>query len=82
MDARAAEAVANALDGSEYLVGDRFTVADVLIGSALGFASPAGFPEALPAPLKAYVARLQERPAYQTAAQRTSELPASKGTSA
>jgi glutathione S-transferase len=75
--ARAAGAVASSLDGSEYLVGDRFTVADVLIGSALAFALPAGFPEALPAPLKEYVARLQERPAYQTAVQRTSEPPAS-----
>jgi glutathione S-transferase len=75
---RAADAVANSLDGSEYLVGDRFTVADVLIGSALGFTSRAGFPETLSAPLKEYVARLQERPAYQTAVQRTSELPASK----
>jgi glutathione S-transferase len=71
----AAEAVANSLDGSEYLVGDRFTVADVLVSSALGFTSRAGFPETLSAPLKQYVARLQERPAYQTAVQRTSELP-------
>jgi len=79
---RAAEAVANSLDGSEYLVGDRFTVADVLISSALGFASRAGFPDALPASLKEYVARLQERPAYQTAVQRTSELPATTEPSA
>jgi glutathione S-transferase len=79
---RAAGAVASSLDGSEYLVGDGFTVADVLIGSALAFALPAGFPEALPAPLREYVARLQERPAYQTAVQRTSEPPASTQPSA
>jgi glutathione S-transferase len=75
---RASEAVASSLDGSEYLVGDRFTVADVLISSALAFTARAGFPEALSAPLKEYVARLQERPAYQTAVRRTSELPSSK----
>jgi glutathione S-transferase len=73
----AADAVASSLDGSEYLVANRFTVADVLVSSALSFTSRAGFPEVLPAPLKAYVARLQERPAYQTAVQRTSELPES-----
>jgi glutathione S-transferase len=79
---KAAEAVASSLDGSDYLVGDRFTVADVLISSALAFTSRAGFPEALSAPLKEYVAHLQERPAYQTAVRRTSELPAGKQPSA
>jgi glutathione S-transferase len=70
----AAAAVASSLGGSEYLVGDRFTVADVLVSSALAFTSRAGFPEALSAPLKEYVGRLQERPAYQAALRRTSEL--------
>jgi glutathione S-transferase len=74
----AADAVAKSLEHREYLVGGRFTVADVLISSALAFTSRAGFPEVLSAPLKEYVGRLQERPAYETAVQRTTELPAGR----
>jgi glutathione S-transferase len=73
--ARAAEAVAQSLDCAEYLVGGRFTVADVLIGSALGFTSRAGFPEVLGPTLNGYLARLEGRPAYQAALKRTSVLP-------
>src|SRR2546421_5357724 len=76
--ATAADAIAKALNGGEFLVGRRLTVADVLISSALGFSSRAGFPEVLAPTLKDYVARLQERPAYQVAIERTSQLPASK----
>ena len=75
--ANAAEAVAQSLDGREFLVGGRFTVADVLVGTALAFTSRAGFPEVLTPTLKDYVAGLQERPAYQAAVERTSQLPAS-----
>jgi glutathione S-transferase len=76
----AAEAVGKSLDGDEYLVGGRFTVADVLVGSALAFTSRAGFPEVLePTPtLTEYVTRLQERSAYQAALSRTAALPSSK----
>ena len=76
--AGAAEGVGKSLDGGEYLVGDRFTVADVLIGSALAFTSRAGFPQVLEPTLTDYVARLQERPAYQAALTVTSALPSSK----
>jgi glutathione S-transferase len=76
--AAAADAVGNSLDSDEFLVGSRFTVADVLVGSALAFTSRAGFPEVLGPTLSAYVTRLQERPAYQAALSRTSELPSSK----
>jgi glutathione S-transferase len=76
--ATAAEAVAQSLDGGQYLVGGRFTVADVLVSSVLGFTSRAGFPEVLVPTLKSYVAQLQERPAYQAAFRRTSELASSK----
>ena len=76
--AAAAEAVGRSLDGAEYLVGSRFTVADVLIGSALAFTSRAGFPEVLGPTVRDYVARLQERPAYQAALSHTSALPSSK----
>ena len=76
--ATAAGAVAKSLesDGSEYLVADRFTVADVLVGTALAFTSRAGFPEVLVPTLEEYVARLQERPAYQAARERTAAPPA------
>ena len=74
--ASAAEAVAQSLGDRDYLVGAGFTVADVLISSALAFASRAGFPEVLAPAATDYVARLRERPAYQRALQRTSKLPA------
>jgi glutathione S-transferase len=75
--ATAAAAVAQTLNGREFLVGGRFTVADVLISSVLGFTSRAGFPEVLVPTLKDYVAGLQQRPAYKAAIERMSQLPAS-----
>jgi glutathione S-transferase len=68
----AASAVADALDGNEFLVGDRFTVADVLIGSVLSFPIRAGFPDILSDSMQDYVGRLSQRPAYQRADARTS----------
>jgi len=50
----------------------------VLISSALAFTSRAGFPQVLGPTLRDYVARLQERPAYQVALSVTSALPSSK----
>jgi glutathione S-transferase len=73
----AANAVANGLDGNEYLVDGRFSVADVLVGTALSFTSRAGFPEVLPQTLVDYVARLAERPAYARARERSSQAPSS-----
>ncbi len=69
------EAVAAALGEDEYLVGTDFTVADVMVGSALAFTMRAGRPDLLPESLQAYVGRLRERPAYQRAFERT-EAPA------
>jgi glutathione S-transferase len=69
----AAAAVAGALGDREYLVGDRLTVADVLVGTALAFTERAGFAEELPANLKGYLARLAARPALQRARERTTE---------
>ena len=68
----AAGAVAEALDGNEYLVGGRFGVADVLIGTTLAFTARVGFAQELPASLGDYLARLAQRPAYQRAVERTS----------
>ena len=67
----AAGAVAGALDGSDYLVGGTFTVADVLVGSTLAFTERIGFADELPANLRAYLARLAERPARRRALERT-----------
>jgi glutathione S-transferase len=66
----AASAVSNALDGGEYLVGERFTVADVLVGSALAFTQRIGFADELPANLRDYMARLTQRPARRRALER------------
>jgi glutathione S-transferase len=68
----AARAVADALNGNQFLVGDRFTVADVLVGSALSWPARAGFADILPDGLRDYVERLSQRPAYQRADARTS----------
>ncbi len=68
-------AVEAALDG-EYLVGDRLTVADVMVSTALNFSARAGFPELLPEALKEYVVGLRERPAFLRAQERVSQLPA------
>lgn len=65
-------AVSSALEGTEYLVAGRFTVADVLVGTALAFTARAGFADELPGNVKEYLARLAQRPAYQRAVERTS----------
>jgi glutathione S-transferase len=69
---RAVGAVSDALGSSEYLLDGGFTVADVLVGSALGFTARVGFADELPSSVRGYLARLQERPAYQRAYARTS----------
>lgn len=62
-------ALDGALDGREYLVGD-FTVADIIVGSALKFTAAIGFAEELPESVRAYVARLEARPAHGRALER------------
>ena len=74
---KAANAVAESLDGGEYLVERSFGVADVLVSTALSFAKRAKFPEPLPPVLDDYLARLFERPAYQRALERASAAPTS-----
>ena len=68
---RAAGAVSGALEGNDYLVGGRFTVADVLVGSALAFTNRIGIADELPENLRAYLERLTQRPARQRAVERT-----------
>jgi glutathione S-transferase len=62
----AAAAVEQALDGNEYLVGDRFSVADLVCGAVLISAKTAGLTDELPN-INAYLARLEARPARQRA---------------
>jgi glutathione S-transferase len=74
---KAANAVAQGLDGDEYLVDGSFGVADVLVSTALSFAKRAKFPEPFPPVLDDYMTTLFERPAYQRALERASAAPAS-----
>jgi glutathione S-transferase len=74
---RAADAVAQALDDHEYLVGGQFGVADVMVSTTLSFAQRSNFPESLPPTLEGYLERLFARPAYQRALERASAAPAS-----
>ncbi|HZU61911.1 MAG TPA: glutathione S-transferase family protein [Solirubrobacteraceae bacterium] len=73
---RAADAVAQSLGADEYLVHQRFGVADVLVSTALSFAQRAKFPEPLPPVLDEYLTRLSERPAYRRARERDAATPA------
>lgn len=65
------EAVAVALGERDHLVGDGFTVADVMVGSALKFTARVGFADELPENLRDYIARLEARPAHERALART-----------
>ena len=62
----AAGAAEGALGDNDYLVGNAFSVADIVVGSVLGFARTGELTE-LPAGLVAYVDRLEARPARQRA---------------
>jgi glutathione S-transferase len=73
---KAADAVAQALDGGEYLVEGQFGVADVLVSTVLSFTKRSKFPEPLPPVLEDYLTRLFERPAYQHALEQASVVPA------
>jgi glutathione S-transferase len=65
--AAAGAVVESALDGHEYIVGDRFSVADVVLGSLMISAKGAGLADTLPNVL-AYIERLEARPARLRAA--------------
>ena len=73
---KAADAVAQRLEGRDYLVEGRFGVADVMVSTALSFAQRANFPEPFAPVLDVYLTRLFERPAYQRALERASAAPA------
>jgi glutathione S-transferase len=65
------EVLAAALGEDGHLLGEPFTVADIMVGSALKFTARIGFAEELPEHLRAYMARLEARPAYERALART-----------
>ncbi len=58
----AAHAVEQALEGHGYLVGDRFSVADLVCGAVLIFGKSARLTDNLP-DITGYLARLEARPA-------------------
>jgi len=62
----AAGVVEEALGDDDYLVGNSFSVADIVVGSVLGFART-GELTGLPAGIAPYVDRLEARPARQRA---------------
>jgi len=64
--AKAGKAVADVLDGCDYLVGNAFTIADVVMGGVLDSARQYDLLPDLPA-LQAYLARLDSRAAKQRA---------------
>lgn len=63
---KVADVLAKALAGKQYLLGDSFTAADVMVGSTLAWGSFMGLLEGQPV-LQEYVQRLIARPAYQRA---------------
>lgn len=64
--AATAGVIESALGDADYLVADSFSVADIIVGSVLGFARTAELTE-LPAGIVPYVDRLYERPARERA---------------
>jgi len=62
----AAAVVEDALDGADYLVGSRFTVADLVCGAVLMFARRGELVDGFPR-IAAYLAALEARPARQRA---------------
>ena len=62
------DALEQALDGREHLAGDRFSAADLYVGSHLGWGMGFGTIEKRPA-FEAFVGRLTARPAYVRAAE-------------
>lgn len=59
--------VDRALAGREYLVGDSFTVADLMVGYSLGLTNLFGLLGDQFAHLAGYLRRIEERPAYRKA---------------
>jgi glutathione S-transferase len=61
-----AKVLSEALDGRQFMLGERFSAADVMIASSLAWSQFMGLLEGQPI-LQEYAGRLSERPAYQRA---------------
>jgi glutathione S-transferase len=61
-----ARVLEQALDGKQFLFGDPFTAADVMVASIAGWSGFMGLLEGFPV-LQGYSKRLASRPAYQRA---------------
>lgn len=72
--------ISSAIEAGPYLLGDRFSAADVLIGSTLNWAMGFGMIDKEPV-FERYVARLKERPAWQRAIARDQEILSARSTS-
>jgi len=73
---RAMNTLKSALEGKDYLVNDRFSVADVALGSTMAFLMQFNMMEKDPL-FVAYVERITARPAFQKASQIDAEHAAS-----
>lgn len=69
--------LAGQLKDGPWLLGEQFTAADVLWGSALNWTTQFGLIPEVPS-IKAYIARFIERPAYQRALAKDAELAAAQ----
>lgn len=67
------ETLAAAVSGVDYIAGDRFSAADVYVGSHIGWGLQFGTFDARPE-FTAYVARLHDRPAYKRAQEKDDAL--------
>nr|WP_298414032.1 glutathione S-transferase family protein [uncultured Halomonas sp.] len=65
---RALAALQREFDGQGWLVGDEFTIGDIMLGHTLSWAK--GAKQTLPAALQAYLQRCNARPARESAQQR------------
>ena len=72
--------ISSALENGPYMLGDRFSAADVIIGSTLNWATAFGMIEKQ-ADFSRYIAMLQERPAWQRAIAYDQEIMSRRATS-
>ena len=75
------DAAEHALEGREYVLGDRFSMADVIFGGTLTYLMGVGLIEKRPT-FAAYAERLAGRPAHRRADARNAAIVAERGLAA